>query len=370
MALSVGVANPGTISSVGVATPQGSRDGDVYWIGQDGNVWYKDVSAGTTTNMGTPSQAKVWDLGLNGAKEIADPVASGGSTGGAGGGGGYTTPAKVLDTAQLSSLDSLINSLAALKDQAIEKARIKRDTSMREKEEEKEREEGKYKGKKLETLQDFGGAKTETDINTRNTLENLMSSLSVLGLGGSRALTRQILDAANQANRKANVTQATNNRDLDSSWNEFASANENDIKKIQDQFGYDEGEATRKYYQDKQTALYKKADVYGAADKTAERDAIMNEGNSLNSMITGAAFMNPSYTGTKRAMATPELADYTQDIATYDTTGVVGANAPEVTPVTSDGMNAPGNLAVRAIAVNDKDLGIKKKSENDLGYGV
>jgi hypothetical protein len=368
MALSVGVAEPTGTLSVGSSAPTGSRDGDIFWQGQDGNIWYKDGQTGQVSNMGTPQQAKSWDLILNGAKEIADPVASGGSSGG--NGSGYSTPAKVLDTAQLTSLDSLIESLASMKDQAIQKASIKRDTSLREKQEEKAREEGKYQGKKLSTLQDFAGAKTDTDLNTRNTLENLVSSLSVLGLGGSRALTRQILDAANMSNRKANATQATNNRDLDSSWNEYSTGNENDIKKIQDQYGYDEGEATRKYYQDKQNALYKKADVYGSADKTAERDAIMNEGNSLNSMIAGAAFMNPSYTGEAKQMATPELADYTQDIARYDTTGITGANAPSVTPVTSDGMNAPGNLAVRAIAVNDKDLGIKKKSENDLGYGV
>lgn len=287
-----------------------------------------------------------------------------------GGNGGSADLAKILDEGQLRSLDSLISSLGTMKDQAIQKAAIKRDTSLREKQEEKAREEGKYKGKKLSTLQDFSGAKTDTDLNTRNTLENLISSLSTLGLGGSRALTRQILDAANMSNRKANATQATNNRDLDSSWNEYAVGNENDIKKIQDQFGYDEGEATRKFYQDKQNALYKKADVYNAADKAAERDAVMNEGNSLNSMIAGAAFMNPQYTGEARAMATPELGTYTQDIAKYDTTGIADANAPEVTPVASDGMNAPGNLAVRAIAVNDKDLGIKKKTEDDLGYGV
>lgn len=287
-----------------------------------------------------------------------------------GGGGGYTAPAKVLDEAQLRSLDSLINSLATIKDQAVQKAAVKRDTSKREKEEEKKREEGKYQGKKLTTLQDFAGAKTDTDLNTRNTLENLVSSLSTLGLGGSRALTRQILDAANMSNRKANATQATNNRDLDTSWNEYTGGWENDIKKIEDQYGYDTGEATRKYLQDKQNALYKKADVFNAADRTAERDAIMNEGNSLNSMIAGSAFLNPSYTGEKREMATPDLGEYTQDIAKYDTTQIADANAPALTPVTSDGMNVPGNLAVRAIAVNDKDLGIKKKSENELGYGV
>jgi hypothetical protein len=33
-------------------------------------------------------------------------------------------------------------------------------------------------------------------------------------------------------------------------------------------------------------------------------------------------------------------------------------------------MNMPGNLAVRAIAVNNKDLGVKKRTEGELGYGL
>lgn len=289
---------------------------------------------------------------------------TGGSTG-----GGVSTPAKVLDTAQLSSLDSLMGSLGAIKDQSVAKAAIKRDTSKREKQEEKDREEGKYKGKKLSTLQEFSGAKTDTDLNTRNTLENLISSLSTLGLGGSRALTRQILDAANMSNRKANATQATNNMGLDSAFNEYTVGNENDMKKIEDQFGYDSGEAERKYLQDKQATLYKKADVYNAADKTAERGQVIQEADSLNGLISGAAFMNPTYTGEARAMATPELSEYTQDIAKYDTSNI-GASSDGLTPVSANGANVPGNLAVRAMAVNDKDLGIKKKTEADLGYGV
>ena len=294
----------------------------------------------------------------------ASKVGGGGAIGGGGGGS-----ARVLDTAQLQSLDSLIGSLSAIKDQTVQKAAIKRDTSKREKEAEKKKEEDKYKGKKLNTLQDFSGAKTDTDLNTRDTLENLVSSLSTLGLGGSRALTRQILDAANKSNRKANATQAKNNQDLDSSWNDYSVGNENDMKKIEDQYGYDAGEATRKFLQDKQSALYKKADVYNAGGDEGGRTAVMNEANSLNGMIAGAAFMNPQYTGAVREMATPELANYTQDIAKYDTTGI-GASGEPLTPVASDGMTTPGNLAVRAIAVNDKDLGIKKKTEGDLGLGV
>lgn len=352
------------------SAPVGSRDGDIFWQGTDGNIWYKDGQTGAVTNMGTPQQARSWDLVLNGAKEIADPNPGqtlGANTGGAVSGGGYTAPVKRLDTAQVASLDSLLGSFDTIRDQAKAKAAIKRDTAKREKQEEKEREEGKYKGKKLNVLQEFAGAKTDTDLNTTQTLENLISSLSTLGLGGSRALTRQILDAANMSNRKANATQAANNQGLDSAFNEYAVGNENDVKKIDDQYGYDVGEADRSWGQNRQNTIYKKADLYSDVDEGA-RANLMNEGNSLNSVITNSAFMNPSYTGEARAMKTPELSEYTQDIAKYDTTSIGGGDG--LTPASANGANVPGNLAVKAIAMNDKDLGIKKKTEAELGYGV
>lgn len=289
------------------------------------------------------------------------------TTGGAAaGGGGYVAPPKVLDTAQLGSLDSLLGTIDSAKESNKQKATVKRDTSKREKDEEKTREKGKYEGKKLSTLQDFAGAKTDTDLNTRNTMENLISSLSVMGLGGSRALTRQILDAANMSNRKANATQATNNQGLDSAFNEYSVGNENDLKKIDDQYGYDNAETDRKWAQERQTALYKKADVYGAADHTAEREQMMNEGNGLNDVVSKSVFLNPQYDGTSRAMATPELGSYTQDIAKYDTTSI---GAGGLTPAGAPGAGA-GNLAIKALAVNDKDLGVKKKTEGDIAYGV
>jgi hypothetical protein len=356
------------------SSPTLSRSGDIFWQGKDGNIWYKDGQTGQVSNMGTPQQAQSWNLVLNGAKEIADPVTGGSTASNTNlGTGGATTAAapKVLDTAQLGSLDSLINSLGSMKDQSVQKAAIKRDTSTREKQDEKAREDTKYQGKKVATIQDFSGAKTDTDLNTTSTLENLVSSLSTLGLGGGRALTRQILDAANMSNRKANATQAQNNQSLDSAWNDYTVGNDNDIKKINDQYGYDEGEANRAYLKAKQDALYKKADVYNAADKTAERAGVMNEANGLNGLISGATFLNPSYTGESKAMATPDLADYTQDIAKYSTALDLGDGTGGVIPVgAADGTTGAGNLAVRAIAVNDKDLGIKKKTENDLGYGV
>ncbi len=353
----------------GTATPRNAQG--YFWKGADGKVYVQggngsinaagNWDSNTAAYWGSKGFSQTADSAPAKANAPTDQNKNKNKNNYSGGGGGAA--AKVLDTAQLSSLDSLIASLGTIKDQAKQKAAIKRDTATREKAEEKAREEGKYKGKKLGVLQEFAGAKTDTDLNTRNTLENLVSSLSTLGLGGSRALSRQILDAANMSNRKANATQSTNNRDLDGAWNEYTVGNQNDVKKIQDQYGYDAGEAERAYLQQKQNALYKKADIYNAADKGGERQQLMDEGNSLNGAISGAAFMNPQYTGEARAMATPELGDYTQDIAKYDTTNIGGGEAV-------DGANVPGNLAVKAMAVNDKDLGIKKKSESDLGYGV
>jgi hypothetical protein len=278
--------------------------------------------------------------------------------------------AKVLDQAGLDSLDSLVSSLGITKDQSIAKAGLTRDEAKATKKTEMGREKGKYDSNKLSTLQDFSGALTDTNLSTRDTIENLISSLSTLGLGGSRALTRQLLNAGNMSNRKANATQAADNKNLDSAFNEYNAGYGDDINKIDDQYGYEAGEAKKKYYEGKQTALYKQGDIYGNFDDTATRSGLMKKGDDLNSMITGSTFLNPSYAGESAAMATPELGDYTQDIAKYDTSAIQGANAGVLTPVASDGMNAPGNLAVRAMAVNDKDLGIKKRSENDLGYGV
>lgn len=280
--------------------------------------------------------------------------------GGGGGGGGGGAPAKKLDTAQIASLDELLRSYDVIRDKAKKQAKLRQDEQRKTKDQERETEETKYQGKKVSALQDFAGAKTDTDLNTRETLENLMSSLSTLNLGGSRALTRQILNAANKSNRKANATQAQNQQGLDSAWNEYDAGYKDDITKIDDQYKYDTGEAERVWGQNRQNTLNKKADVYNAADYTGEREATMAEARGLTDHIVNSPFMNPQYTGKSRAMATPELADYQQDIATYDTSAI-GADAAGLTPVAAGAM--PGNLAVKAVAVNDKDLGVKKKLE-------
>lgn len=278
------------------------------------------------------------------------------------GGGGYSAPKPRLDQSQINSLLASLGIYDTDRNNAKRQAAIKRDTFKREKDEELKRERGKYNSKKQEVAQEYGTARTDTDLNARNTLQNLLSSLSTLGMGGSRELTRQILAAANQSNRQANTTQAKNNQKLDSAFNEYKGGYDNDIRKINDQYGADVAAADKTWAEKRRDTLHRIGSVYGQADRAAERDNYMRQGDSLNSIIANSAFMSPSYTGESRAMATPELASYNQDVAQYDTTAIGSDQA--------NGANVSGNLAMKAIAVNDKDFGIKKKNEADLGYGV
>ena len=67
-------------------------------------------------------------------------------------------------------------------------------------------------------------------------------------------------------------------------------------------------------------------------------------------------------------MAAPELSSYSQDIAKYDTSAIGNDGTELINP---DGTTTPGNLAIKAVAMSDKDLGVKKRIEGeDPVYGV
>ena len=336
------------------------------WIANSGESW------GMFTPQEQLRRAMAWDARQNAIRNInanvapTGEIASGASitvddgNGFVGGGGGSSAPK--LDQSQIDSLLASLGIYDIDRENAKRQAATKRDTFKREKDEELKRERGKYDSKRQTVAQEYGTARTDTDLNARNTLQNLLSSLSTLGMGGSRELTRQILAAANQANRQANTTQAQNNQELDSAFNEYKGGYDNDVRKINDQYGADVAGADKTWAERRRDTLHRVGNVYGQADRVAERDNYMRQGDNLNSIIANSAFMNPSYTGESRAMATPELANYAQDVAKYDTTAVGGNQA--------NGANVPGNLAIKAVAMNDKDFGIKKKNESDLGYGV
>ena len=363
--------NPKTVLHPQIKAPSNAgSDGlsGVFWVGSNGHVYTKDNN-GQVLDKGASSSRVSNGMYVDGVpnvqqqiyRQISDPNAGNTNNNNTNNTGGGSSAPK-LDQSQIDSLLASLGIYDADRDNAKRQAAIKRDTFKREKDEELKKERDKYSSKKQTVAQEYGTARVDTDLNARNTLQNLLSSLSTLGMGGSRELTRQILAAANQSNRQANTTQAQNNQQLDSAFNEYKGGYDNDVRKINDQYGADVAGADKTWAEKRRDTLHRVGNVYGQADRTAERDNYMRQGDNLNSIISNSAFMSPSYTGESRAMATPELASYAQDVAQYDTTAIGGNQA--------NGANVPGNLAMKAIAMNDKDFGIKKKNEADLGYGV
>lgn len=88
------------------SAPKGTLDGSIFWVGQDGNVYMKGAGGDSASvqNLGTPQQARTWDLILNGAVQVDDPNPGGGTSVGntttTTGGGGGTTDAEAARLAQ------------------------------------------------------------------------------------------------------------------------------------------------------------------------------------------------------------------------------------------------------------------------------
>lgn len=133
MALQVSSGGNNATVKVVSSAPTLSRTGQIYWKGADGNYYLKGAggNGAGVTNLGNAQQAKPWDLTLNGAQEIADPVASdgGGDTSTpapAGGGGGGAAVKKVdksndinLNLAGLGAVDQQTSSGIAAIDKVL-----------------------------------------------------------------------------------------------------------------------------------------------------------------------------------------------------------------------------------------------------------
>lgn len=349
----------------------GTMGGDglwgVTWKGQNGQ-WYAKGNNGKTIKTGAR---------MNGLREISDPNVRGrqadsapkitqevGGQGNAGGsvaygGGGSTT--RALDVAKIASLNDYLRALDNDRQKAFEKAKATWETSMNEKNREKEEQMKAYQAKLIQFEQELGEALNESNVNTADGLAALQSQLGTLGIGGEEALRRQILTNANIQNRKLNADYARNKQAQEAEWNKYQAGYNDDIKKINDQRDFNRGEAEKTWGQLRKNTLNQIADVYGDSNMTAERQNYMNQANSLNDLITNSAFTNPSYKGQTRAMETAQLADLAANIGTYQT------QVNDASGGAAQGSTMP---QVRAVSVNEKDAGIKKQQEGQIGYGI
>lgn len=95
------------------SSPTLSRAGQVYWVGNDGNIWLHNAD-GSASNLGAyQGTGTAANLVLNGAREIANP-GGGGSTGGSTGGTRLAAPSAPVDpdAAERAALKGSIKSRA------------------------------------------------------------------------------------------------------------------------------------------------------------------------------------------------------------------------------------------------------------------
>lgn len=343
----------------------------ITWRGQNGQ-WYAKGNNGKTIETGGRMSGlrEVSDPNVRGrqagsapkiTQEVGGQGSAGGSAGGsvAYGGGGSTTSA--LDTAKIASLNDYLRALDNDRQKAFEKAQATWETSMNEKNREKEEQMKAYQAKLIQFEQELGETLNESNVNTADGLAALQSQLGTLGIGGEEALRRQILTNANIQNRKLNADYARNKQAQEAEWNKYQAGYNDDTKKINDQRDFNRGEAEKTWGQLRKNTLNQIADVYGDSNMTAERQNYMNQANSLNDLITNSAFTNPSYKGQTRAMETAQLADLAANIGTYQT---------QVNDASGGAPSGSAMPQVRAVSVNEKDAGIKKQQEGQIGYGI
>lgn len=378
----------------------GAKPNGYFWKGDNGQVWVQGGNGIHSAGNWDNNTINYWrNRGFMHTTDSPHQNSStptnnrsqhsGGSQYSGGRNYGSSATTHPLDTAQINSLQSFLSSLDTIRNLAVRKAQLTRDASLNAKQNELKQQTDTYNNDNLSNDQQFATSKNKTDQNTRDTLSNLLSSLSTLNMGGGADLQRQILAAANASNQDANSTQATNARKITAAYNDYKAGYDQDVQKINDQYNYDLGAANKSWGQNRQNALYKIADLYNTAGQTAQRNNFMDQGNGLNSYIADAPFTNPSYTGVKRTMDTPDVGSFIKDVANYDTSSI-GANAPvggtnttggtapvSVAPVdpTTSAASTP-SVAVTPSTLTDTTnltnptLGVQKKTEGQLGYGV
>ena len=339
----------------------------ITWKGQNGQ-WYAQGNNGKVIKTGGRMSGlrEVSDPNVRGrqagsAPKITQEVGGQGSAGGsvAYGGGGST--ASALDVAKIASLNDYLRALDNDRQKAFEKAQATWETSTNEKNREKEEQMKAYQAKLIQFEQELGETLNESNVNTADGLAALQSQLGTLGIGGEEALRRRILTNANIQNRKLNADYARNKQAQEAELNKYQAGYNDDIKKINDQRDFNRGEAEKNWGQLRKNTLNQMADVYGDSNMTAERQNYMNQANSLNDLITNSAFTNPSYKGQTRAMETAQLADLAANIGTYQT---------QVNDASGGAPSGSAMPQVRAVSVNEKDAGIKKQQEGQIGYGI
>lgn len=279
--------------------------GTAYWIGQDGNVWFK--SADGTRNAGKliKDYGNGFDAELLSAESqrIDDPVAQQAPVGS----GGSTTK-KVLNGAAVGATQQAIDSLGT-----------ELDTGYKNIDDSYNSLTGKYDKERSNTKEDFDESTVTNTQNLQRNKQNslvsaaqglrglrgVLSSIGALGGDGAKLANQAVTTGANQDIGGAVETAATNSRSLDKAWDRFDEEDQ-DRRREAETAKINQRTALEGSIAGKRQNFYQKmAELYGDVEDTGNATRFLDMAGGLNNEIASKTRVASTPFTAKAAAYTP-----------------------------------------------------------------
>ena len=289
--------------------------GAVYWIGQDGNVWFKSSSG--VKNMGRASIAQNDGFDAQGgsavASRIADPNVpdrqTSAPTGGDGGG-----PAKVLNRAGIENTQRTIDEIPGLLEAALRAERQRYRNIMGEFDEQEQGQRKTYDGSTVTNQQNYDGNYMDSIRAGIKGLGGLMSILRGTGAGGGTAedLARDTVGEVTSKDIRVGAdTRDENQTALDSSWSNFQTEINRKRAMNEDLLENNERAVRRDTDTQLQDLFGKMAGYYGDVGDEANANSWMNRAGELTPRIARNSRTQVSpYDRTPVVVKAPELSAF------------------------------------------------------------
>ena len=298
------------------SSPALSQTGSVYWIGGDGNVWFR-AADGSTSNMGTASGTMTTaNLTLNGSKQITDPLPGGttASTNNTTGTGGSGTPAPVLDQASVDATQSGIDSLATT--EATGRANIAGgyDSTIGQYDQEAGRAGVDYNENTVTNNQNFQKDTQNAMVAAaqgRRGLRGTLASMGALSGDGEVLADRAVTKGANDDIGEARDTTVANTGQLDKAKKRFDEDDAVRRAKAGTERTNQETALEGSVLSKRQQGLQKLAELFRAGGRSADADRYTGEAASLNEAIASkTAVASTPFTRGAAAFTPGKLAEY------------------------------------------------------------
>ena len=180
--------------------------------------------------------------------------------------------------------------------------------------------EGNYKNSSTENQQSLRTNRNAILDQQSAGLRGLLRQLGAFGAVGSdmQVAGGAVADVASQQNAGAGQTFATNQRGLDTNWNNYLGEWANSKKRLDDWKGEQIRSAEQQSLSQRQSLLTQKADLSGQRSAAmggkyaGGAESGLNQARALSGQIDNLGRINPTYDGTAPQYTAPELSSYTQ----------------------------------------------------------